>query len=613
MSDQSTIPSFPGGARLLPFIGAMFILVSLPGGPGAALGRQAGVATSPGRQAAAAAGIVDTGGAEGVVAGMVRRYAEDYGSLDRFHSAPYSTVRAARFREFFRAWQSELDSLPFASLNTQEKVDATLFRNTLGHEMKQLDLSGLRFAGMLPLIPFAPALVSLEEQRRALQPVDPEKTAALLARLKQSLLETKAKYGTSPGGRAPAVKKTVANRAVRAVGDIRRMLSGWFSYHDGYDPIFSWWVKAPYTEFDSLLGDYAAFLREKLVGVAPDDKTTIIGDPIGREALQEELRFEMIPYTPEELIAIARKEMAWCEEQMRKASREMGYGDEWKLALEKVKTLHADPGGQPAVIRELAAEAVSFLEARDLLTIPALAKETWRMEMLSPEQQLVSPFFLGGEVIQVSFPTSGMGHEQKLMSMRGNNVHFARATVHHELIPGHHLQGFMNQRYRPYRWVFSTPFWTEGWALYWELLLWDLDFPRSPEDRVGMLFWRMHRCARIIFSLSFHLETMTPAECVDFLVDRVGHERDNATAEVRRSFRGDYGPLYQCAYLLGGLQIRSLHREMVGAGRMTNRDFHDTILRNNSMPIEMVRALLTGEDPVAGHRPAWKFYAEPRR
>ena len=43
-------------------------------------------------------------------------------------------------------------------------------------------------------------------------------------------------------------------------------------------------------------------MREKLVGIKADDKTTIIGDPIGREALLEELRFEMIPYTPEELV-----------------------------------------------------------------------------------------------------------------------------------------------------------------------------------------------------------------------------------------------------------------------------------------------------------------------
>ena len=70
---------------------------------------------------------------------------------------------------------------------------------------------------------------------------------------------------------------------------------------------------------------------------------------------------------------------------------------------------------------------------------------------------------------------------------------------------------------------------------------------------------------------------MTPQQCIDFLVDRVGHERDNATAEVRRSFDGSYGPLYQIAYLIGGLQQYSLHHDLVDAGKMTNRQFNDAL------------------------------------
>src|SRR5207253_2100924 len=217
-----------------------------------------------------------------------------------------------------------------------------------------------------------------------------------------------------------------------------------------------------------------------------------------------------------------------------------------------------------------------------------------------------NPFFLGGETITVSYPTGSMPHEAKMMSLRGNNIHFSRATVFHELIPGHHLQGYMTARHKTYRRLFNTPFWTEGWALYWELLLWDRGFAKSPENRIGMLFWRMHRCARIIFSLGFHLETMTPRECIDFLVDRVGHERDNATAEIRRSFTSSYGPLYQAAYLLGGLQLRSLHRELVESGKMTDRGFHDAILKENGIPIEMVRALLTNQDLTPDYTPSWK-------
>jgi uncharacterized protein (DUF885 family) len=198
------------------------------------------------------------------------------------------------------------------------------------------------------------------------------------------------------------------------------------------------------------------------------------------------------------------------------------------------------------------------------------------------------------------------------MSMRGNNVPFSRATVHHELIPGHHLQGFMTSRFNAHRSLFSTPFWGEGWALYWEMVLWDQGFTRSPEDRIGMLFWRMHRAARIIFSLGFHLEQMTPQEAIDLLVDRVGHERANAEAEVRRSFIGTYPPLYQAGYMLGALQFRALREELVDSGRMSEREFHDLILRGGRMPVEMVRARLLEQPLSPEYTTGWKFAGEVR-
>ena len=142
----------------------------------------------------------------------------------------------------------------------------------------------------------------------------------------------------------------------------------------------------------------------------------------------------------------------------------------------------------------------------------------------------------------------------------------------------------------------------------WEMLFCDLNFAKTPEDKVGMLFWRMQGEARIIFSLSFHLGQMTPEECIDYLVKRVGHELDNATAEVRRSFNGTYSPLYQAAYMLGGLQYRALHQELVESGKMTNRVFHDAILKENRIPIEMVRASLTQQKLTRDFKSNWRFY-----
>src|SRR5204863_4342722 len=104
-------------------------------------------------------------------------------------------------------------------------------------------------------------------------------------------------------------------------------------------------------------GGGQGFQRPGGSNARPGDASDIIGDPIGREALLVELRSEMIPYTPEELIAIAEKEMAWCENEMKKASRDLGYGDDWHKALEHVKNLYVDPGKQPEMIRDLALEA----------------------------------------------------------------------------------------------------------------------------------------------------------------------------------------------------------------------------------------------------------------
>ncbi len=536
--------------------------------------------------------------------GVIEKFSQDHGSIDRFHTAQTSVNRTARFRQLYADYFSLLGRLNFDSLNHDEQIDYVLFKNFLDHEQKELVRFDRQFAEAALVLPFAKTINDLEDSRRRLETIDPAKTAAMLTDLSKQINDTQ--KALEDAREKP--KRTVANRAVRILAGLRLTLRNWYNFHNAYDPTFTWWNAEPYKAVEDSLQKYSEFVVAKLVGIRPDDKTTIIGDPIGRDALLEELSFEMIPYSPEDLVEIANKEFAWCEVEMKKASREMGFGDDWKKALEAVKQKYVEPGKQPELIRDQAMEAIEYVEKNDLVTVPKLARESWRMEMMSPERQLQSPFFLGGETILVSYPTSTMTHEQKMMSMRGNNPHFTHAVTHHELIPGHHLQRYMNQRFRPYRETFRTPFWGEGWALYWEFLLWDRGFNKTPEDRVGALFWRMHRCARIIFSLNFHLEKMTPQEAVDFLVDRVGHERDNAAAEVRRSFAGDYGPLYQIAYMMGGLQFYSLHREFVGGKKMKDREFHDAILKEGPIPVEMVRAILTKQKLAKDHQPAWKFY-----
>jgi hypothetical protein len=585
--------------------------------------------------------LIESSGSE--LAEVVDRFTADRTVLNRRYDAGDSPDQRRRMRALYTGWQARLAEVDFGKLSEEGRVDHVLLARFFRHQLALLDRRDKMRANEAPLLPFADRLLGLQDARRSLVTIDPPAAARVLARATQEIDSLRALF--EPGARGdsasrsraavppPTVTKTVANRAADDLDDLRGVVGNWFRYYDGYDPVFSWWVRDPCRKLDEALTRYARTLRERVVGMRPSeggrggggagggggcgagarepgpDQNTgpIVGEPIGADGLKEDLDYEMIPYTPAELIAIAEREYAFSLAEIKKAARAMGLGDDWKAAMEKVKNTYVEPGRQTDLVRDLARQAEAFFDQHDWVTIPPLAREDWRMEMIPPERQRVSPFFLGGEMIQVSYPTAEMSDAEKLMSMRGNNPHFSHATVFHELNPGHHLQGFMSARYNSHRRLFSTPFWNEGQSLYWEMFLWDHGFHASPEDRVGALFWRMHRSARIIFSLNFHLGKMTPEQAIQFLVDTVAFERANAEGEVRRSFGGAYSPLYQAAYMIGGLQLRALHAELVDTRKMTEREFHDAVLQGGPMPIAMVRARLAKLTLTRDGPAPWKF------
>ncbi|PUZ25373.1 DUF885 domain-containing protein [Chitinophaga parva] len=536
---------------------------------------------------------------------LMVQFRADYGNLDRFYMIEASPDRMTRLQDIVKSYLGKVQELPYAQYNTGTKVDYQLFLRQLQSMQFNLQKEQQEIHSVAAWFPFADTIYQAERSRRRGTRPDAQAMALDFSRITRSIDTLKARLDSSRQTFTPAQLR----RSQAITGGLQDALKSVYEFYNGYDPLFSWWIPEPYKKLTASLEAYGKAFKEKRAAMPgqQDDGSGIVGHPIGREELIRQLQVEMIDYTPEELVDIANKEFKWCDAEMLKASREMGFGDNWKAALEKVKNSYVPAGEQPEAMMKLYNESVDFLKSHDLVTIPPLAEETWRMIMMTPERQLVNPFFTGGEEFSISYPVSGMSEADKLMSMRGNNPHFSRATVHHELLAGHALQEFSTNRYKTYR-HFETPFWIEGWSLYWEMQLWDLKFPASPEDRVGMLFWRMHRCARIIFSLNYHLGRWTPQQCIDFLVDRVGHERANAVGEVRRSFVGGYSPLYQVAYMIGGLEFTALKKELVDSGKMTARQYHDAVLHENMMPVEMLRAILEHKDIPKDYKTNWRFY-----
>jgi uncharacterized protein (DUF885 family) len=63
--------------------------------------------------------------------------------------------------------------------------------------------------------------------------------------------------------------------------------------------------------------------------------------------------------------------------------------------------------------------------------------------------------------------------------------------------------------------------------------------------------------------------------------------------------------------MIGGLQFMALRNEIVSSKKMTVKQFHDAVLQQNSMPIEMLRNILTNQSLKEDYQTNWRFYRLP--
>jgi uncharacterized protein (DUF885 family) len=169
-------------------------------------------------------------------------------------------------------------------------------------------------------------------------------------------------------------------------------------------------------------------------------------------------------------------------------------------------------------------------------------------------------------------------------------------TSIHEAYPGHHLQLTIAARHPSLTRMFtSAPEFEEGWAMYSEQMMREAGFDDGPSFRLALATDAIWRACRIVLDVRMHRGEIDLQEATDFLVEHTRFERANALAEVRRYTST---PTYPLSYLLGKvliLQLREDERRRRGAA-FRLRDFHDTLLRNGSLPVSFHRRLLMGED-----------------
>jgi len=341
------------------------------------------------------------------------------------------------------------------------------------------------------------------------------------------------------------------------------------------------------------LNAYIAFLENEVLPKAKGEFA------VGKELFEEMLREDhLLDYSADALLELGWKLFRDTQAQMETLAAKVAPGKKAREIVDEAKKDHPAARDLLKTYRREMERARRFVQEKGIVSIPEGEKLTIRptpptMRPVIPYAAYMMPGPLEKKqegiflVTPVDRFTPRKTREEKL---RGHNHAKIPVTALHEAYPGHHLQLVYANRHtkslpRKLGSALSSLF-VEGWAFYCEELMENLGFIDKPVQKLARLQDQLWRAARIVLDVSLHTGEMTVEEGIQFLMDKVGLERSNATAEVRRYTSSPTQPM---SYLIGKLEILKVIEEYKrrNPGKSL-REMHDAILSCGSLPPKLL-------------------------
>ncbi|MFC4655381.1 DUF885 domain-containing protein [Rheinheimera marina] len=166
------------------------------------------------------------------------------------------------------------------------------------------------------------------------------------------------------------------------------------------------------------------------------------------------------------------------------------------------------------------------------------------------------------------------------------------ALTLHESVPGHHLQNAISQELDnvpQFRRNLYLSAYGEGWGLYAERLGVEMGVYDTPYQQFGRLSYEMWRACRLVIDTGIHSQGWSRQQALDFLASNTSLSQANVRAEVDRYISW---PGQALSYKMGEIKIRQLRAkaEQELGEQFNLRDFHDALLANGALPLEVLEA-----------------------
>lgn len=173
-------------------------------------------------------------------------------------------------------------------------------------------------------------------------------------------------------------------------------------------------------------------------------------------------------------------------------------------------------------------------------------------------------------------------------------VYQMEALAYHEGIPGHHMQIAIAQELEQmpkFRRFGDYTAYIEGWGLYSELVPKEIGLYADPYSDFGRLAMELWRACRLVVDTGLHAKRWTREQAIDYLVENTPNSEYDAIKAIERYI---VMPSQATAYKIGMLEILKLraHAQQALGQRFDIRQFHDVVLRNGPVPLNVLGELV---------------------
>ena len=324
----------------------------------------------------------------------------------------------------------------------------------------------------------------------------------------------------------------------------------------------------------------------------PNTRTAIgvSESPNGKEYYQSRIDFyTTLEMTPESIHKKGLEEVARIKKQMEAIIQEVKFKGSFSEFLRYLRT---NPKFYAKTPDELLAHARNIAKKLDE-QLPRYFKTLPRKPYgVAPVPDAIAPKYTSGRYVGTSPDSTDPGYYWvNTYDLPSRPLYAIPSLTAHEAVPGHHLQGALNnelpESIPQFRRNLYLSAYGEGWGLYTEYLANEMGIYTTPYEYFGKLTYEMWRACRLVVDTGIHAFGWTREEAVNFMAKNTALSLHEVNTEIDRYISW---PGQALSYKIGELKIRELREKAENElGSLFNiREFHEVILEKGTVTLPLL-------------------------